>query len=463
MRDAVFSHSHHKGVNLHLPSTIQRGPIRQNLWVMTYVALLRFLSFSPEAATVQWFISEGDADKPVPCHVYLWNDQQKPIQVPWLPFWKNHFATHGEFEIELPAGDYTFEIHRGPEYRRIQGFMKVGEEDDILRQHHRLERLVDLAEEGWISGELHIHRPLGEVPLLIQASDLHVGPVISWWNQRNPWKEQQKPEYLWKEVAPKRFSFLMGGEDERRGGALLFFDLERPLLIQEAAPEYPSSLNNLEMAKKQGAWVDMEKPFWWDAPLWLASEKVDSVGLANNHLWERGMLDNEAWGRARPKEDYPSVKGNGEWSQFLYHQILNAGFQLAPSAGSASGVLNNPVGYNRVYVHLEADWKVSDWWEGLRQGQCFVSNGPLLRCWVEKKPGSHEASEPTHPFWPGSRLPVKNRQEMILKARLTSQDPVEAFELIHNGEVVRKVAVDPQLNEQDLGPAPMDQPGWYVV
>ena len=128
---------------------------------MTYVALLRFLSFSPEAATVQWVISEKDADEPVPCSVYLWNDQQKPIQVPGLPFWKNHFATHGEFEIELPAGDYNFEIHRGPEYRRIQGSMEVRDEDDMMRQHHRLERLVDLAEEGWISGELHIHRPLG--------------------------------------------------------------------------------------------------------------------------------------------------------------------------------------------------------------------------------------------------------------------------------------------------------------
>ena len=85
----------------------------------------------------------------------------------------------------------------------------------MLRQHHRLERLVDLAEEEWISGELHIHRPQGDVPLLIQASDLNVGPVISWWNQ-------QKPEYLWKEVAPKRFSYFMGEEDERRGGALLF-------------------------------------------------------------------------------------------------------------------------------------------------------------------------------------------------------------------------------------------------
>ena len=92
-------------------------------------------------------------------------------------------------------------------------------------------------------------------------------------------------------------------------GRSFFFDLERPLLIQEAAPEYPSSLNYLEMAKKQGAWVDMEKPFWWDVPLWLASEKVDSVGLANNHLWERGMLDNEAWGRARPKEGLSFYKG----------------------------------------------------------------------------------------------------------------------------------------------------------
>ena len=152
--------------------------------------------------------------------------------------------------------------------------------------------------------------------------------------------------------------------------------------------------------------------------------------------------------------------GNGASSS--YHQILNAGFQLAPSAGSASGVLNNPVGYNRVYVHLEADWKVSDWWEGLRQGQCFVSNGPLLRCWVEKSLGAMKRANPLILF--GQVVDcLQNRNDMILKARLTSQDPVEAFELIHNGEVVRRVAVDPQLDEQDLGPAPMDQPGWFVV
>ena len=104
----------------------------------------KVLIFSPEAATVQWFISERDADKPVPCHVYLWNNQQKPIQIPGLPFWKNHFATHGEFEIELPTGVTPLKFI-GAGYRRIQGSMEVGDEHDMMRQHHRLERLVDLA------------------------------------------------------------------------------------------------------------------------------------------------------------------------------------------------------------------------------------------------------------------------------------------------------------------------------
>ena len=44
--------------------------------------------------------------------------------------------------------------------------------------------------------------------------------------------------------------------------------------------------------------------------------------------------------------------GNGYWSQEIYYHLLNCGLRLPPSAGSASGVLPNPVGYNRVYVHV---------------------------------------------------------------------------------------------------------------
>ena len=170
---------------------------------MTYVALLRFLSFSPEAATVQWVISERDADEPVPCHVYLWNDQQKPIQLPGLPFWKNHFATHGEFEIDcLPA--ITPLNSSGPEYRRIQGSMEVRDEDDMMRQHHRLERLVDLAEEGWISGELHIHRPLGRCPCSFRRLICMLGLSFPGGTSEILGRAA-KPEDLWKKSHPNGF------------------------------------------------------------------------------------------------------------------------------------------------------------------------------------------------------------------------------------------------------------------
>src|SRR5204862_2673868 len=104
------------------------------------------------------------------------------------------------------------------------------------------------------------------------------------------------------------------------------------------------------------------------------------TGIAHNHMQRAGVLANEAWGRPRDKKQFPDPQGNGYWTQEIYYHILNCGLRLPPSAGSASGVLANPVGYNRVYVHLDGDLTHAKWWEGLKAGRVFVSNGPLLRC-----------------------------------------------------------------------------------
>ena len=123
--------------------------------------------------------------------------------------------------------------------------------------------------------------------------------------------------------------------------------------------------------------IDVEKPFWWDVPLWVATGKVDSIGLANNHLHRDGMLDNEAWGKPRPTGRFSDPLGNGRWSQDIYYQLLNCGLRIPPSAGSASGVLPNPVGYNRVYVHCGDELTWDKWWENLRRGG---SSSPTARC-----------------------------------------------------------------------------------
>jgi hypothetical protein len=77
----------------------------------------------------------------------------------------------------------------------------------------------------------------------------------------------------------------MAGEDEREGGALLYFHLTKPLAIASAGREYPSPMRFVEDALRvdEHVWIDIEKPFWWDVPVWLASGRMRSIGLANSH------------------------------------------------------------------------------------------------------------------------------------------------------------------------------------
>ena len=73
-----------------------------------------------------------------------------------------------------------------------------------------------------------------DVKLLMQAEDLYVAPVITWWNKRNLWQKRELPRDLLVKFDGSRFYHVMAGEDEREGGALMYFNLKQPLPITEA-------------------------------------------------------------------------------------------------------------------------------------------------------------------------------------------------------------------------------------
>ena len=320
----------------------------------------------------------------------------------------------------------------------------------------QLKRISDLAAEGWYSGDLHVHRPLKDVPLLMRAEDLYVAPVITWWNRTNLWRDQQIPADLLGREEGKRFYPLMSGEDEREGGALLFFHLDRPLDIAGAKREHPSPLAFVAEARRRdkNVWIDIEKPFWWDVPAWLASGQMDSIGLANNHMHRGGVFPGEAWGRPRDKARLPDPQGNGFWSQEIYYHALNCGLRLPPSAGSASGVLPNPVGYNRVYVHVDGAWEHDKWWRGLKAGRCFVTNGPLLLC-------KADGNLPGHVF----RVPEGGRAEIPLDLRITSNDRVPRIEIVKDGRVEGAVELAPNggRTQQAKATVSFAESGWFLV
>jgi hypothetical protein len=405
-----------------------------------------------EVATAEITVVDKATGKPVPCRIHLKDAAGEPQRAAKLPFWHDHFVCPGEVRLELAPGKYSFEIERGPEYGLHTGSFTL-QEKARSKLTVQLERLVDLAAEGWWSGDLHVHRPVSDIELLMRAEDLHIAPVITWWNNRNQWAKEKPPAIPLVRFENDRFYDILAGEDEREGGALLYFHLPRPLPITGALREYPSPMTFVEEARRQsGVWIDVEKPFWWDVPVWVASRQVDSIGLANNHMCRHRMYETEAWGKPRNAIRLPPPLGNGYWSQEIYYHLLNCGLRLPPSAGSASGVLPNPVGYNRVYVHAGAELSYAKWWASLRAGQCFVTNGPLLRAEVADKLPGHVFTAPE-----GRELALD------VRVKLTSRDHIPFLEIVKNGQVERRITLEQWSKTGTLGTLRFNKSGWFLV
>jgi hypothetical protein len=407
------------------------------------------------AGTAQIAIVDENA-KPLPCRIHL-KDQAGRVpsgrqRAAGLPFFRDHFSCPGRAELELSAGAYTFEVERGPEYERHSGSFELAESAE-KKIDVRLKRIADLAAQGWYSGDLHVHRPVEEIELLMRAEDLHVAPSITWWNNQNRWAGRELPQDPVMQFDGQRFCDVMAGEDEREGGALMYFGRRRPLAIAGAGREHPSPMQFVEQARREGdVWIDVEKPFWWDVPIWLASGQIDSIGLANNHMCRSGVYANEAWGRPRDEKRLPPPLGNGYWTQEIYYHVLNCGLRIPPSAGSASGVLPNPLGYDRVYVYVGKDFAYQEWWEGLKAGRAFVTNGPLLICRAN-------GELPGHVFTGESGKEIK----IDIEALLTTLDNVPAIEIVKNGRVERAVPPGRLKATGGLGSVTFRESGWFLV
>lgn len=424
---------------------------------LSMLLLASVLLAQESTSTVKFVVAEKQTGQPIPCRIHLLDRAGKAQRAEHLPFWRDHFVCPGSAQLQLAPGDYTYEVERGPEYAAARGVVSItkGNRAEVSVS---LERLANLASEGWWSGELHVHRPLSEIELLMQAEDLHIAPVITWWHNRrasrSEWGTTRRlPDHPLIHFDKDRYYHVLAGEDERGGGALLYFHLRQPLELSNATLEYPSPLKLVAQARRNPpVWIDIEKPFWWDVPVWLASGQVDSVGLANNHMNRSGMYEDEAWGKPRDNTRLPSPRGNGFWTQEIYYHILNCGLRLPPTAGSASGVLPNPLGYNRLYAQLEGALTYEKWWDALRAGRVFVTNGPLLRPRVNGQLPGHVFAEPA-----GKAI------DLEIQADLTTRDTIRTIEIIKNGRVERAVPFEEWARSGTLGKVRFEESGWLLV
>jgi hypothetical protein len=383
-------------------------------------------------------VVDADTGQPIAGRMHLKNSRGRPVssRLPTSAEFGGHFYIDGQLTLPLRVGQYMFELETGPEYRTQSGHFEIERHADDSKRIE-MKRFANLAEEGWFGGDLDVARQPSDMPLIMRAEGLHLAPIHSTSSKRRNGKQ-----------AAGSFTQLV----QQSGGELLLFELRSPLGPGLDAAD-ASSLSVRQEARNQDGRVVARVPYAWDIPMWLASGELDAISLIHHHSLRDGTLDKEDDGRPRDRSLFTGRAGNGRWSEKVYFHALNCGLRIPPVAGSGSGVNDNPVGTNRVYVDCGDEFSAASWWGGLEAGRVFVTNGPLLRPLVEGKPPGHVFHFEDH----GSLT-------LEIGLDLATRVPVEYLQIIKNGEVETEARLADWTKQKGrLQPLVFDDSGWFLV
>lgn len=396
-------------------------------------------------------VIDRDTQAPVAVRMKLRDQRGKPVKPPKVPWLNDHFVFEGKIVLDLPAGAYTFDMERGPEYRTRGGSFQL-ERDATDNKTVDMPRFFDMKKEGWWSGDLHVQRDPKQIDLLMRAEDLHLAPVVTWSNEPlTGIKPPPAAEGLLK-LESQRFVNLLTGRDRRDAGELLFFHLPQPLPIAGVKGEIPPAGELFAQALSEAnAHIDVARPYSWDLPVWVATGKVQSFEVFGDHILREGTQPDPP-GKPRDTVRFGGSQGMGRWSLDVYYQLLNCGLRIPPTAGSGSGLNSNPVGYHRVYVHCD-EFTYDNWWQNLRAGRTVVTNGPLLQPRVN-------GELPGHIFQADAGQAI----DLNVSLNLGTREKIEYLEVVKDGKPIQEVRLDEWAkNRGELPPVRFEESGWLLV
>jgi hypothetical protein len=239
---------------------------------------------------------------------------------------------------------------------------------------------VDL-DDAEIKTDIYAAAAKRNLPLLDWTIDTHIpvtGDPRSVGGQFPPEVVTIDPMHVW---YPRNteFEIFRVNRREHRLGAVFVLN-HRTRFTQQMFPFDEV----IKQARAEGALLDLEKHNWpWTIAM-VPILKPDLIELVNNHHWE---VEYAVRNWAVPAPAWMKLSGSGtdnerDWTFYGFHSyyaLLNSGFRIAATAGTASGVHPVPLGFNRVYVQLDEPFSYEAGMRGVAAGRSFVTNGPMLR------------------------------------------------------------------------------------
>jgi hypothetical protein len=351
------------------------------------------------------------------------------------PFWQEPAAyfVSQPFSITLPEGKWRLGVYRGLEY------LPVFEEFEILpgqkrNQKIRLRRWVNMAKEGWYSGDDHVHlvrTTAAQNELLMtwaRAEDVHVSNIL---------RADELDEITFDQMGyGKNFRYQQGDYVLASG-------------LEDSGCEIHEQGHVIAL--------NIKEPFRDASRYHLYDLMFDAVHRQNGLVGYAHM----AWARAvyprRMREEtfgtwdatINVVRGKVNFLEILqfrnlgledFYDFLNLGYKLTASAGS-DVPWGNTIGEVRMYVFTGKSFSADAWFTAMKEGHTFVTNGPML-------------SLTANAGIPGDEVRVGRNAKVRVRARAWAPASIaspKTLEVVVHGQVVRSVeSNDPSKPELQL-------------
>ena len=338
------------------------------------------------------------------------------------------FHHPGSFTVELPAGEVEMTVVRGFETEPVTSTAVI-RPGETTRVTVTLAEISDLSDEGWFSGSTHVHmnyagnlrNSLANLMMMSAAEDQDVvaEQVANKDNRildHQYWIPGGGPHPL---SEPDRL--LVVGQEYRPpfyGHVFMFGHREHLIAPYAMGYEgtgieslYPSNTDMMLKAKAQGATTAYVHSFYNGDPL------EGNLGGAKGFVVDAALAAADAVEWSTPQDGWPPVYA--VWSNGIRATVVGG-------EDSISSLHATPlVGSMRTYVRTpDGELTMDGWFQGIRDGNSFVSSGPLIEFTVDGK-------------GPGEELDLDRPGEVRLRGRVWGVVPMERVELVVDGDVVR--------------------------
>lgn len=370
-------------------------------------------------------VVDDETGKPVPCRVHFRSTEGIPYQPhghhdhvnQGLGSW--HYDIGGDVQLGqttyayidgkcqgwLPRGVADVDVARGFEYEPLRERVQIepGQRELTLR----MRRGVDMAAQGWWSGDSHVHFLSSPgAQLEQQGEDLRVVNLLA-----TQWGSLfTNTEDFTGGVLGEDYLTYVGQENRQHVlGHSLLWGLKEPVM--------PWCSDGPDEAELGGA-LDVTMSDWADR----AHAQGGTVIAAHfpNPNGEPAVLV------ATDRADAVEMLAVSDDALLEYYRYLNSGYQL-PLVGGTDKMSNDvPVGIYRTYARLDGEFSYDAWCRAVRAGRTFLSGGPLLSFFVD----GAQAGDTVSLTGPGT---------VTVDASVTSIFPLQSLEIVCNGEVVASV------------------------